>query len=264
MRGARFARNLWLTASARFSTIKTEGQVKDRGVMNLFSFREPMNAWTHGMWMLMCIPAGLLLQCRAGRCPLKHVGFAIFSLSLVCCFWGSWLYHAAGTTEYVEWCARLDYIGIFLLIAGTTTPVALVVMRGWYRVGLLISIWTMAAIGILLRGLSVPLPDGLSTALYILMGWSGVVCFVDLARWLSSRQLRPLWIGGVLYSVGAIINSFQWPIIWPGVFGAHELFHVFVMVASYFHFMFMLRVVAPFDGTRRVPSPDAIPLRATA
>jgi hemolysin III len=216
--------------------------------MNLLIFREPVNAWTHGAWVLFCIPAAILLQLRAQRCPLKHVGFAIFSLSLICCFTGSWLYHAVRLSPAsIQLCARLDYIGIFLLIAGTTTPVALVVLRGRWRMGVLAGVWLMAGTGILVRGLAVPMPDELSTALYIMMGWMGLICYCELARHLSHRAMRPLWIGGVLYSIGAVINELHWPILWPGVFGSHELFHVFVMVASLYHFAFMLRVVAPFE-----------------
>src|SRR4051812_20756258 len=135
--------------------------------MSAFVFREPVSAWTHGAWMLLCIPAGIILQMQARRCPLKHVGFAVFTISLITCFLGSWLYHAVNLSpESINFCARLDYMGIFLLIAGTTTPVVLVAMQGWWRLGMLLGIWTMAGTGILVRALDVPLPDELSTALY--------------------------------------------------------------------------------------------------
>jgi hemolysin III len=223
--------------------------------MTFLTFREPVNAWTHGLWMLLCIPAGILLHRRAQRCPLKHIGFAIFTLTLICCFTGSWLYHAVRLSpQSIELCARLDYIGIFLLIAGTTTPVALVVLRGWWRTGVLTGVWLMAGTGILVRGLAIPMPDELSTGLYIMMGWMGLICYCELARHLSYRALRPLWVGGLLYSVGAVLNEVHWPVFWPGVFGSHELFHVFVMVASLCHFTFMLRVVAPFERTEALDS----------
>src|SRR5438105_9937144 len=130
--------------------------------MNLFIYREPVSAWTHGIWMLMCIPAGVLLQLRARRCVLKHFGFAVFTLSLICCFFGSWLYHSVNLSQAsIDFCARIDYMGIFLLIAGTTTPVTLVSMHGRWRTGMLLQIWLMAGTGILLRAFSVPVPDQL-------------------------------------------------------------------------------------------------------
>jgi hemolysin III len=216
-----------------------------------FLFREPVNAWTHGMWMLLCIPAGMMLQMQARRSLTKHIGFAVFTISLICCFAGSWLYHAVRLSpESIDLCARLDYMGIFILIAGTTTPVVLVALRGWWRVTILTGIWLMAATGILVRAINIPLPGEVSTGLYILMGWTGLISYVELARHLSHRTIRPLWIGGILYSFGAVINEAHWFNFVPGVFGSHEIFHIFVMVASVFHFLFMWRVIARFEVRR--------------
>src|SRR5262245_43402290 len=102
--------------------------------MDLFAFREPVTAWPHGLWLLLCIPAGFYLQLKAGRNLLKLIGFAVFALGLLCCFAGSWLYHAV-PLESIGLCARLDYMGIFLLIAGSATPVMLVSLSGWWRWG---------------------------------------------------------------------------------------------------------------------------------
>jgi hemolysin III len=232
--------------------------------MEFLSYREPVSAWTHGVWMLLCIPAGILLQIRAKRCPYKHFGFAVFSLSLLFCFYSSWLYHAV-RPEWIDWYAWLDYVGIFLLIAGTTTPIVLVSMRGRWRTGMLAHIWSMAAIGILLRTFAVPLSDKFATALYIFMGWSGAICYLQLATVMSHRKICPLWIGGVFYSAGALLNRMEWPTLWPGVFGPHEMFHVLVMIASLCHFLFMLRVIAPFDRSRlrsrasRILVPEPVP-----
>lgn len=230
--------------------------------MEWISFREPVNAWTHGAWMLLCIPAGIVLQWQAGRNLLKHIAFAIFSLSLISCFAGSWLYHSVRGPESIDLCARLDYMGIFLLIAGTGTAVLLVLLQGWRRFGLLALIWGIAIAGIVLRIVAVELPDELATGIYIMMGWTGILAYFELARRLTHRLVRPMWIGGLIYSIGAVLNAVQWPNFWPGVFGAHELFHVMVMAASFYHFQFLLRVVAPYDlsqgaepGMELVPDP---------
>src|SRR5260370_40647797 len=100
--------------------------------MDWIHVREPVSAWTHGVWMLLCLPACLYLHLRAGRSFLKQVGLATFSLGLLLCFGGSWLYHAA-PPAVVPLCMRLDYIGIFLLIVGTPTPVVLVGLPGRCR-----------------------------------------------------------------------------------------------------------------------------------
>lgn len=220
--------------------------------MDLFIFREPISAWTHGAWMFLCLPAGLYLQ-RQARGPLKRIGFGVFTLSLVCCFFGSWLYHSVHPPERVDLCGRLDYMGIFLLIAGTMTPVMLIALDGWWRVTTLFFTWSIALTGIVIRACNVPLPDQVSTGIYIVMGWTSLLCYVELGRRLTFRALRLVWVGGVIYSVGAILNGVHWPNFWPGVFAAHELFHLFVMTASFCHFLFMLRVLAPFEPPTPLP-----------
>lgn len=230
---------------------QAEESKPESGGMDLWHLREPVNAWTHGAWVLLCIPACLSLHLRAGRSFLKQFGLATFSLGLILCFAGSWLYHAVPAAE-VDYCMRLDYIGIFLLIVGSNTPVALVVLRGrlrWTTLGLF---WAMGTTGITLRALSVPLPDAVSTALYLLMGWTSLLCYVELSRRLSQRALRPVWIGGLIYSLGGVVSATHWPnLLPPGIFGAHELSHLCFMVASLFHFVFMLRVVAPYEAPER-------------
>ena len=229
--------------------------------MDLLHVRQPVNAWTHGVWVLFCIPACLYLHLRAGRNLLKQVGLTAFTIGLVCCFAGSWLYHSVPPAS-VSVCMQLDYIGIFLLILGTTTPVVLVVLRGWLRWSMVFLFWSMGTAGVVLRALAVPLPDGVSTAFYIMMGWTSLLCYVELSRRLSYRALRPVWIGGVIYSVGGLTSTLHWPNLWPpGVFGAHELSHVCFMLASLCHYVFMLRVVVPYEEPELQPgpAPDLLP-----
>ena len=221
----------------------------------LWHVRQPVNAWTHGFWVLLCIPACLYLHRRAGRDLLKQLGLGTFTVGLLCCFAGSWLYHSVPQRN-VPVFMQLDYIGIFLLILGTTTPVVLVVLRGWLRWSMVFLFWTMGSAGVMLRALAVPLPDGVSTAFYIMMGWTSLLCYVELSRRLSYRALRPVWIGGVIYSLGGVASTSHWPNLWPpGVFGAHELSHVCFMVASLCHYVFMLRVVAPYPAPELQPAP---------
>ena len=88
------------------------------------------------------------------------------------------------------------------------------------------------------------------------MGWGVVVCYAEIARVVSHRALLPIVVGGVSYSVGAVLNLLHWPVLWPGIFGAHELFHLFVLAGSLAHYRFILKVVVPF-----VPSAGQAPLR---
>ena len=143
--------------------------------------------------------------------------------------------------------ARLDYIGIYLLIAGTVTPVALVVLRGKSRAGTLLGVWLLAATGVTLRVIPWELPRGFSNGLYLGMGWGVLICYWELARVLSQRALRLAVAGGIFYSVGAVLNWVRWPVLWPDVFSTHELFHLFVMAGTACHFFLMVKVIVPYE-----------------
>jgi hemolysin III len=213
--------------------------------------REPVSAWTHGAWMLISLPASYVLWRLSRGDGLKRVGMAIFGLGLVACFGGSWLYHSAPLPERdLDWFARFDYIGIYLLIASSATPIGLTILCGRWRLGLLTTLWTLALTGIVLQLTGVELPAAAGTCLYLAMGWVGCVTYFELARCLSHRALCPLWIGGLFYSIGALAYLFQWPTLAPGAFGNHELFHVLVMLGSLAHYYFMLVTVLPYVRPR--------------
>jgi hemolysin III len=211
-------------------------------------FREPFSAWTHCASLLLSLPGTLLLW-RAGRGDRpKQFGLLAFGLSLAACYAGSTLYHGVRLPErQLAWFETLDFIGIYLLIAGTVTPVALFVLRGRWRWGLLTFVWLLAAVGIGLRLTSAPLSRAVSTGLYLGMGWAAVLAYSELVRALSHRAVRPVLLGGLLYSTGAVLNHVGWPPLWPGAFSAHDLFHLFVMGGSLSHYWFMVKVVAPLE-----------------
>jgi hemolysin III len=188
---------------------------------------DPISAWTHGLWMLASLPAGAVLVWKNRGDAGRLIGMAAFAVSLVVCFGSSGFYHAAPEGPLRNALHLLDYLGIYLLIAGSATPIAVVVLRGWWRRWLLAQLWALALAGGVLRA-TVPLPQAFWTGLFLAMGWIGVVTYFELARRLSHRLLRPLWLGGILYSAGAAINLAGWPDLWPGVVGLHELFHLFV------------------------------------
>jgi hemolysin III len=228
------------------SRVRTAG-TEDEGVEWL-CFREPVSAWTHAAWMLLGLPATLVLFRAAGGDRLKQRALAVFGFTLVTCYGGSTLFHGVQVPpEDLAWFDALDAVGIYLLIAGTTTPVAAVLLSGAWRWGTLTAAWSLAGAGMLLRLTLGEPPPLLSTAWYLAMGWGIALCYIGLARVLPHRALWPLPAGGLLYSVGAVLNRVHWPVPVPGVVEAHEVFHVLVMAGSVVHFWFMLRVVAPFE-----------------
>lgn len=236
--------------------------------MEWLQFREPVSAWSHLLGFLLAPAATVLLLRHAGGSRLKQVGFLIFGLTLAACYGGSALYHGAhGSPARIAWFATLDHIGIYLLIAGTVTPVALVVLEGRWRWTCLGMAWLLAAcgIGLFLTVRNLPLP--ITTALYLAMGWGILACYFELGRCLPPRAMDLALLGGFLYTAGAVLNVIHWPVLWPGVVGPHEVFHVFVLAGSTAHVLFALTVVARFE--RRtvpvLPPPPALvpePVRA--
>jgi hemolysin III len=215
--------------------------------MDFLSPREPVSAWTHGCWLLASLPGVYLLWARGRGDRAKQVSFLIYGLGLVSCSLASTLYHGVRLgDDGIRFYAITDYIGIYLLIAGSYTPVIWNVLRGRWRRGVLAAVWGLAALGTALRVGVATIPLWMTTGLYLLMGWGAIACYFEVARGLSHRTLLPIVAGGVLYSVGAVVNLLSRPVLWPGVFQAHELFHVFVVAASAVHYWFMLTVIAPF------------------
>jgi hemolysin III len=224
--------------------------------MTWLDFREPVSAWTHFVWMMLTLPATWLLWRLARGSLLKRLGVLIFGTTCALCYAGSWLYHAVPEAIVGPFHA-FDHVAIYLFIAGTVTPIGLVVLRGWWRFTLLSTIWLLALCGVVMR-LSADLPVQTLTLFYLVMGWIGLLTYFELARQLSHATLRPIWIGGVFYTVGAVINTLHWPVLAPGVFGSHELFHLFVMAGSGWHYYFLLVAVVAHPMKGVVPAPGKL------
>jgi hemolysin III len=223
--------------------------------MDSLMLRDPVSACSHGAWLLLSLPGTWLLWRRCHGNTVKRVSMLIFCVSLAFCYASSALYHGVvGPTESIRIFDQLDHVGIFILIAGSYTPLALGLLDGHWRWTTLTSSWVFAACGSTWFVASGGLPAPIVTGLYLVMGWGAVVCYCHIARYLSHRALFPLLGGGILYSVGAVLNVLHWPVIWPGVFRAHEVFHFFVMAGSLAHFWFMLKVVIPYSSAALAPA----------
>ena len=226
--------------------------------MNALDFREPVSAWTHCVGLIFALPGTLILWRRAGGEPGKRLSLLVYGLSLIFCYAASTLYHGVRlSAERLEVFIRLDSVGIFALIAGSYTPLAWNLMQDWWRAWTLIAVWgtALTAIGMIASGRR--FSPALGTCVYLGMGWGVVVCYAHLARVVSYRAMLPVAVGGLFYSVGAVLNLVSWPALWPGDFGVHDLFHLFVIAGSLAHYWFILKVVVPFgrehDGVFREP-----------
>lgn len=255
--------------------------------------REPVNAWSHGAGMMMALPITWLLwtqcarrdpcqlsapcghvsRCRTarGRCPaarhqrLKAISLLVFGISLTFCYAASALFHGVPLGgPLLSPFQRLDHIGIYLLIAGTYTPIVWAMLRGPWLWGTLTTVWSITLLSIVRVWCGGVLPIWVSTPIYLALGWGSLFCYRELARTCSHRTLLPLPLGGVFYSIGAAINLAKWPVLAPGFFGAHELFHVFVICGSACHILFMLRVVIPAPSPRLAVALLPAPIAASA
>jgi|GEM_PF-224366 len=213
--------------------------------MTVLNLREPVSALTHGAWFLMIVPAAVFAWRRGAGNSARQISLFVYTFCLAFCAFASTLYHSVpGSREQIRYYLLLDHIGIFLLIAGTCTPIAVALLHGAWRQWCLIVTWGVTAFGIILNLWLTALPNWLSTGIYLAMGWGSLLCYLELARYNSQWTLSPIPIGGIVYSIGAVFHLLGWPNVWPGVVGSHELFHVFVMAASAIHFGFIVTVVA--------------------
>ena len=215
--------------------------------MDLLDPREPMSAWTHAAGLMLAIPGTILLLRQSAGDLSKQLSLLIYGLALVFCYADSTLFHAVRPmTNGLGPYARLDGVGIFALIAGTYTPIAWSLLRGRPRVWTLTIVWGVAIPASLVIAIGRRFSPVLGTSLYLGLGWGAVACYHELAKVVSHRALIPIVLGGVSYSLGAVLNLARWPVLVPGVMGAHELFHLFVLAGSAAHYWFILNIVAPF------------------
>jgi hemolysin III len=162
----------------------------------------------------------------------RHASAGVFAGSVAACFGASALYHRVSWTPRLRlWMRRVDHAGIYLLIAGTYTPVCLLVLTGTWRYVVFAVVWAGAAAAILLKFVWVAAPKWLAAAIALALGWLGVAALPQLATRLHPAAVILLGIGGIAYTAGAVIYARQRPNPAPAVFGYHELFHALTIVA---------------------------------
>ncbi len=169
----------------------------------------------------------------------KVTGFTIYGVSLLCLFIFSTLHHGlSGGKRASEVMRTFDYISVFLLIAGTVTPLVFVYYRDLFGWIVFSVVWAIAILGIILRSIFRKLPKYVTNTLYISLGWLPVILIV-LENRLSPGGLLLLAAGGVTYSAGLVIFAMERPNPLPGRFGFHEIWHLMVVAAATLHFLFM-------------------------
>jgi hemolysin III len=210
--------------------------------------REPINGITHAAGgLLAALGLGVLLATAASSGRLDQlVAFGVFGLSLIALYAASALYHLLPLSPSgVARLRTLDHMAIFVLIAGTYTPFCLLALDGAWRWGLLALIWGLALCGVLLKLLWMDASRWLSVVLYLGMGWVAVIAAPAPLRAVPPDGITWILAGGLVYSAGALIYGLKRPNLLPGIFGFHEVWHLFVIAGSACHFWAVLHYVAP-------------------
>jgi hemolysin III len=201
-------------------------------------FKDPASALTHFAGFLAAL-GGLAFLVASARGAIASVGMATYGGSLALLFLASSLYHFFDIGPHGNrWLRKLDHVCIFLLIAGTYVPVCLWLLDGAWRVGMLAVIGTISVLGSALKLWWVECPTWLSVGLYMMLGWIVIVPAHRILPQLDTTQLLWLVGGGLTYSLGAVVYATERPDPWPGVFGHHEVWHLFVLAGAAAHFGF--------------------------
>lgn len=189
----------------------------------------------------------VLLSLGAAESPLEHrISLLVYGASLLLLYTASTLYHLLPLGEVgVQRLRTLDHLMIYVLIAGTYTPLCVIGLPDLWGRSILISIWGLAVLGMLTQGVWFNAPRWVGTLYYTLMGWLIIVAVVPMVQVLPLAAVAWLVIGGVLYSIGAVIYATQKPAFAARWLGFHEIFHLFILAGSCSHYWLVYRYLLP-------------------
>lgn len=210
--------------------------------------KDPGSAITHFIGMLMAIFAAVPLLIKAAHEPgrIYIISIAVYAVSLILLYAASTIYHTFNRSEKINTVLKkIDHMMIFILIAGSYTPICLLVLKGKTGIILLSIVWGIAILGIVLKAFWVFCPKWVSSVLYIGMGWTCVLAFTQILNSMSPAAFGWLLAGGIIYTIGGVIYALKLPLFnnRHKNFGSHEIFHVFVMLGSACHFVVMYAFV---------------------
>ena len=234
-------------------------------LLSIPGFSDPFSSLTHlaGAVVFAFLSIGLIGRGRgdAGRV----LSLVVFAFSCVLLLSLSGVYHLLEhDTVARSVLMRLDHAAIFVLIAGSFTPVHVILLSDRWHRHLLPLIWAAAIAGLALKSVYFDtMPEWLGLSMYLGLGWLGVISTVALARQFGLRFILPLVWGGLAYTVGAVADHFHWPTLLPDIIGPHELFHIAVLAGIAFHWSFISRIasgkslgpahVSPMSVAKAVP-----------
>lgn len=214
-------------------------------VVRRWRAKEPFNTYSHLLGVALAVPGLLALIFKAQGDSFKLTVLTIYGGSLILLYMASSMFHGLDISEtWNDRLRRFDHMAIFVLIAGSYTPICLIKMNDTWGWSIFWIVWTIAAIGIAMKVFLPHLPAWATSLVYLGMGWFGAVAFAPLFNAVPLDGMMWLIAGGLIYTAGAIIYALERPDPYPEVFGHHEIFHIFVLGGSVAHFVFMAGWVA--------------------
>ncbi|MBU3127308.1 hemolysin III family protein [Clostridium tagluense] len=212
----------------------------------LSKFREPVSSITHLIGaILSTIGLILLIKYSLDTTNVHNtIILAVFGISSILLYCASSTYHkSTSSKKVIKILRRVDHSMIYVLIAGTYTPICLIALKGTMGTVLFVVIWLLALIGIILKIVWFDAPRWLYTGFYILMGWISIFAIVPIIKAVSLGGFMWLLAGGLFYTIGGLIYATKWPKINLKLFGFHEIFHIFIMLGSLCLYILMFKYI---------------------
>ena len=207
--------------------------------------REPVNGLTHLGGAIAAFFGLIALLVVGWGGTAKVVSILVYGLSLIAMFSASATYHMADVKPAaLQILRKFDHSAIFLLIAGTYTPFCVIAFTGFFHWGLLSIIWAIALIGIVVKVFYVKAPRWVNAVMYIVMGWLCISALGQMSTVLSISTIVWMAIGGVLYTLGAVVYASKFMNFWPDKFGFHEVWHIFVLLVAMAHYIAVMILIS--------------------
>lgn len=211
--------------------------------------KDPGSAVTHFIGTLMALFASTPLLIKAAKNPghVHIISLGIFIISMILLYVASTIYHTFNISAKINRrLKKFDHMMIYVLIAGTYTPICMIALSDTVGMALLAIIWGLALIGIIVTGFWINCPKWFSSVVYIAMGWICVLAFTQIINSLPTAAFYWLLTGGIIYTIGGVIYALKLPLFNKRhkYFGSHEIFHLFVMGGSLCHFILMYKYIA--------------------
>ncbi len=213
---------------------------------------DPISSISHLIGAILSIPISIILITLGAKYgnPVYVISFAIFGLSLLSLYTASTVYHLIPSKEDFKTkklkARKIDHMMIFVLIAGTYTPVCLITLKGIWGYSIFSIVWTIAIIGVIFKAFVMndnKILRYISTSLYLILGWLIIIAIYPLVQTMNTFSLTLLTLGGISYSIGAIIYALKKPSIPVDWLSFHDIFHFFVLIGSLFHIAMMFTLI---------------------